>query len=157
VKGTRFILDAVRRLKSEGIQLEFVMVEGLAHTEAMQLYGKADLLIDQLLVGWYGGLAVELMALAKPVIAYLREEDLQFVPQAMREELPVVSATPQSIYHVLRDLLTVRRHQLPELGERGRKYVEMWHDPIRVAATLKTTYERIVRRPTTSPQQYVST
>jgi hypothetical protein len=157
VKGTRFIIDAVRRLKSEGIQLEFVMVEGLAHSEAMKLYAKADLLVDQLLAGWYGGLAVELMALARPVIAYLREEDMQFIPQAMREELPVVSATPESIYHVLRDLLTVRRHQLRELGERGRKYVEMWHDPIRVATTLKTTYERIVRRPPALPQQHIST
>lgn len=158
VKGTRFVLDAVRRLKSEGVKLEFVMVEGLAHIEAMKLFAEADLLVDQLLAGWYGGLAVELMALAKPVIAYLREEDMCFIPQAMREELPVVNATPQSIYQVLRDLLTVRRHQLRELGERGRKYVEMWHDPIRVASTLKTTYESVVqlRRSPELPHRYVS-
>jgi hypothetical protein len=158
VKGTRFILDAVRRLKSEGVRLEFVMVEGVAHTEAMKLYANADLLVDQLLVGWYGGLAVELMALAKPVVAYIREEDMHFVPKVMREQLPVVNATPQSVYQVLRDLLTSRRHQLRELGERGRKYVETWHDPVRVAATLKITYERIarVRRTPNLPYQHPS-
>jgi hypothetical protein len=156
VKGTRFILDAVRRLKSEGVQLEFVMVQGVSHTEAMRLYAEADLLVDQLLAGWYGGIAVELMALAKPVVAYLREEDMRFIPSTMREELPVVNATPQSIYHVLRDLLTVRRHQLRELGERGRKYVELWHDPIRVASTLKSTYESIVRRTPELPRRLSS-
>jgi hypothetical protein len=158
VKGTRFILDAVRRLKSEGVPLEFVMIEGVAHTEALKLYANADLLIDQLLAGWYGGLAVELMALAKPVIAYIREEDMHFIPRAMREQLPVVNATPQSIYPVLRDLLTVRRHQLRDLGTRGRKYVETWHDPIRIASTLKTTYEGIVqlRRSPELPHRYAS-
>jgi hypothetical protein len=134
------------------------MIEGVAHTEALKLYANADLLIDQLLAGWYGGLAVELMALAKPVIAYIREEDMHFIPRAMREQLPVVNATPQSIYPVLRDLLTVRRHQLRDLGTRGRKYVETWHDPIRIASTLKTTYEGIVqlRRSPELPHRYAS-
>jgi len=158
VKGTRFILDAVKRLESEGVPFKFVMIEGVSHAEALRLYADADLLVDQLLIGWYGGLAVELMALAKPVVAYLREEDMHFIPLAMREALPVVNATPQSIYKVLRDLLTVRRHQLRELGERGRKYVETWHDPIRVASTLKTTYESVVqlRRTCELPHRYAS-
>lgn len=144
-KGTRFVLDAVKRLKSEGIRLEFVLVEGLSHAEAMSLYADADLLIDQLLVGWYGGLGVELMALGKPVVAYIREEDMGFIPSAMRADLPVVNATPGSIYEVLRELLTVRRHELGTLGMRSRRYVEAWHDPIRVASMLKTTYERVMQ------------
>jgi hypothetical protein len=41
-----------------------------------------------LFAGWYGGLAVELMALGKPVLAYIREEDLSFVDPQMRYELP---------------------------------------------------------------------
>lgn len=145
VKGTRFVLDAVKRLKSEGIPLDFVLVEGVSYTEAMRMYANADLLVDQLLVGWYGGLGVELMALGKPVVAYIREQDLSFIPAAMRAELPVVNATPGSIYDVLRDLLTVRRHELKELGRRCRKYVETWHDPIRVASGLKSAYESIVQ------------
>jgi hypothetical protein len=145
VKGTRFVLDAVKQLKSEGIRLEFVLVEGVSHAEAIKLYADADLLIDQLLVGWYGGLGVELMALGKPVVAYIREEDMKFVPPAMRAELPVVNATPASICDVLRELLTARRHELGTLGMRCRRYVETWHDPIRVASMLKTTYEDIIR------------
>jgi glycosyltransferase involved in cell wall biosynthesis len=144
VKGTRFIVDAVNRLKSEGVQFEFVMVEGMAHSEAMQLYADADLLVDQLLVGWYGGLSVELMALGKPVVAYIREEDMRFVPPPMRTDFPVISATPATIYDVLRELLTTRRHELRALGMRSRQYVETWHNPTGVASMLKTTYEGIL-------------
>ncbi|OAI49738.1 hypothetical protein AYO43_02830 [Nitrospira sp. SCGC AG-212-E16] len=105
VKGTRFILDAVKRLKSEGIRFEFVLVERLSHAEAMRLYADADLLIDQLLVGWYGGLGVELMALGKPVICYVREEDLCFIDPEMRSQLPVIRAEPGTIYEVLKECL----------------------------------------------------
>ena len=145
VKGTRFLVDAINRLKSEGVRFEVAMIEHMSHEEAMRLYEDADLLIDQLLVGWYGGLAVELMALGKPVVAYIRDEDMGFIPPAMRAELPVINATPESIYYVLRDLLTVRRHELGEVGMRGRKYVEAWHDPVRVASILKSTYEQITQ------------
>jgi len=143
-KGTRFILDAVSRLKSEGVALQFLLVEGVAQTEARRTFQRADLLIDQLLTGWYGGVAVEAMALGKPVICYIREDDLKFVPARMREDLPIINAMPGTIYEVLREWMTKRRHELPELGRRSRAYVEKWHDPLKVAAKLKHEYEAIM-------------
>lgn len=145
VKGTRFILEAVRQLEAEGVPFKFVLVEGLANAEAKKLYQQADLLIDQLLIGWYGGLAVELMALGKPVICYLREQDLPFIPPAMRAELPLIQAEPGTIYAVLKTWLTTQRHALPELGRRSRAYVERWHDPRQIAAFLKEEYTQIMQ------------
>lgn len=144
VKGTRFVLDAISRLKAEGVALEFILVEGLSHAEARRIYEQADLLIDQLLCGWYGGLAVEFMALGKPVICYIREDDLEFIPQQMREELPIINATPATIYDVLREWLIEWKHELPEIGRRSRTYVEKWHDPLKIAAALKGEYEAIM-------------
>ena len=144
VKGTRFVLDAVSRLRAEGIALEFVLVEGISHAEARCMYRRADLLVDQLLCGWYGGLAVELMALGKPVICYIREGDLKFIPRQMREEMPIINATPTTIYDVLKEWLTKRRHELSEIGLRSRAYVEKWHDPLKIAARLKSEYETIL-------------
>ena len=143
VKGTRFVVDAVSRLKSEGIDLDFTLVEGVPHSKVREIYERADLLVDQLLCGWYGGLAVELMALGKPVICYIREGDLKFIPSQMRDELPIINATPKNIYDVLKEWLTVRKHQLPEVGQRSRTYVEKWHDPLKIAAGLKAEYEVI--------------
>ena len=147
MKGTRHILAAVERLKQEGVPFEFVLVEGLSHAEARSLYQRADLLIDQLLCGWYGGLATELMALGKPVICYLRDGDLGFIPEAMRQELPLIQAEPATIEAVLREWLTVRLAELAERGRMSRRFVERWHDPRKVAASLKADYEALRAAP----------
>lgn len=143
-KGTKYILQAVERLKQENIQFEFILVEGMPNAEARKLYEKADLLIDQLLYGWYGGLSVELMALGKPVICYLREEDLKFIPDEMREDLPLINATPDTVYSVLKEWLTVKKGLLNEMGKKSRSYVEKWHDPVKIAQRLKADYEAIL-------------
>lgn len=144
VKGTPYILEAVQRLQAEGVDFDFVLVEGLSHEEAKHLYGRADLLIDQLLAGWYGGLAVELMALGKPVMCYIREGDLKFIPEQMRQELPIINVNPTTLYEVLREWLTIRRWELTQVGQCSRAYVEHWHDPLKIAANLKTEYEAIM-------------
>lgn len=143
-KGTRFIMEAVERLKAEGVDFEFVLVENLSHAEARRQYDRADLLVDQLLAGWYGGLSVELMAMGKPVICYLRPGDLQFVPRAMREALPIIQADPGSIYSVLRTWLTERRAELQAMGARSRQFAVEYHNPVRIAATLREEYLKIM-------------
>ncbi len=145
-KGTKFILDAVSLLQAEGISFEFILVEGLSHKEARKLYEKADILIDQLLAGWYGGLAVELMALGKPVICYIREDDLKFIPPEMREDLPIIQATPSTIYHVLKQYLTIDKNRLSELGAKSRDYIEKWHNPLKIAAYFKQEYQLILTK-----------
>jgi glycosyltransferase involved in cell wall biosynthesis len=141
IKGTRFLLEAVSRLQAEGVGFDFELVEGRTQAEARALYAQADLVVDQLLIGWYGGLAVEAMALERPVVSYVREEDLRFVPEEMRDAIPVVEARPDTIRDVLEELLTTRRGELAELGARGRRYVSLWHDPRRIAEELVEGYE----------------
>ena len=91
-----------------------------------------------------------MMALGKPVICYLREGDLSFLPAGMRAELPLVAARPDTIYEVLRDCVRGPRERLREIGARSRGYVERWHDPLKVAAQLKLDYERALGRSSTS-------
>jgi hypothetical protein len=143
-KGTKYIVAAVERLKSEGIQLEFTLVEKTSYSEARRMYERADLLVDQLLAGWYGGLALEFMALGKPAIAYIREGDMRFIPEQMRRDLPIINATPETVYWVLREWLTIRRSELLDAGRRSRAFAERWHDPLRIAAGLKAEYEAII-------------
>lgn len=145
VKGTKYVLDTISKLKSDGIRFEFVLVDGIPHAEARPMYERAHLLIDQLLIGWYGGLAVEFMALGRPVMCYIRESDLQFIPKQMREDLPVIKVTPNTLYNEIKIWLTVRLPDLRKLGWRSRSYVERWHDPLKIAAYLKKEYEAIMR------------
>ena len=143
-KGTEHVLRAVDRLRAEGVELELVVVEGVTRAEARREYERATVLVDQLVVGWYGGVAVEAMALGKPVVAYLREEELHVLPPAMRDALPVVRATGETLADVLRELVVARRDDVAELGRRSRAYVERWHDPLAIARQVKGDYEAVV-------------
>lgn len=146
VKGTDLVLRAIEALRSEGHRLEMILVEGVSHEAAKQRYESIDLLVDQLFAGWYGGLAVEAMALGKPVIVYIREGDLHFVPEAMRCELPFVQAGPDTILDDLRSVVTMSRGELHALGRRSRAFVERWHDPLKIAGDMKDAYEAALRR-----------
>jgi glycosyltransferase involved in cell wall biosynthesis len=150
VKGTQAILEAVDALKREGLDFDFRLVENVPFEEARRLYSSADLLVDQLNIGWYGGLAVELMALGKPAMAFLRRSDFKFLPEEMAADIPVVSASAESVRERLRELVS-NPERLRELGRRSRDYVVRWHDPLKIAASLKTDYlaalEGGVRKP----------
>lgn len=146
VKGTRYVLDAVQRLRAEGVSFRFKLVEGLTRAEARQLYDQADLLIDQLWLGWYGGLAVELMALGRPVICNIRADGLSYLPVGMADDLPFIQAEPDSITDVLREWVTVRREELPRIGQVSRRYVDRWHDPLEVARGLIVDYKAAMER-----------
>ena len=96
------VVSAVEQLRSEGVEIELELVEGMPRAEARKAYERADVLVDQLVVGWYGGVAVEAMALAKPVVARLDPSALARVPARMRDELPIVDADATTLAEVLR-------------------------------------------------------
>jgi glycosyltransferase involved in cell wall biosynthesis len=146
VKGTDIVLVALDQLKAQGYAFELFLVEGLSNAEARKIYESADVLVDQLFAGWYGGLAVELMALGKPVLAYIREDDLCFIDPAMRAELPVVQVTPDTVVEALKAVLEMPRSDLVALGKRSRAFVDRWHDPVRIAAEIKSDYEAALAR-----------
>jgi hypothetical protein len=139
-KGTAHIVRAVDRLRDEGVDFDFILVEGTSNVVAQDLVSRADVVVDQVLAGWYGGIAVEAMAQGKPLVVRLSQPDLRFLPPEMRDEMPMISAGPDTITEVLRALLTVRRHELSDLGLRSRRYVERWHDPVRIAERLRDDY-----------------
>jgi hypothetical protein len=141
-KGTESLIAAVERLRSDGLDVELELVEGRTKEEARRALTRADLVVDQLLVGWYGGVAVEAMALAKPVVARLDPNALAAVPPGMREQLPVVTADQSTVELVLRELATTLRNALGDLGLKGRDYVERWHDPLEIARRVVADYER---------------
>lgn|GEM_PF-247438 len=142
VKGTDLIRAAVENLRKRGYNFEFVLVEGIKNDEAKAVYETLDVLVDQLFIGWYGGLAVEAMALGKPVLVYIRESDLSFVPVQMRNDLPVIKTTPDTIEQCLERVLLMPRWELLALGKKSRAYVERWHDPVQIAERVKADIEQ---------------
>lgn len=143
-KGTEIILRAIRNLKAAGFKFEFVLVEGRSNQDAIKIYQTLDILIDQLLAGWYGRLAVEAMALGKPVLAYIREDDLHFIPPKMKKDLPIIKTNPFVIEETLKEILKAPRAHLTEIGKKSRRYVEVWHNPLQIARRVKMDMEEVL-------------
>ena len=97
-----------------------MLVEGLSNSDAKKLYEKVDVMVDQFFAGWYGGLAVEVMALGKPILCFIREDDLKHIPIGMREDLPIINTPPEKVYKNLRYVLEMPRHKLFELAKESR-------------------------------------
>lgn len=135
VKGTDAVRAAVARLRRRGLRFRFQLVEGLSNAEARRALERADIVVDQLRIGWYGVLAVEAMALGKPVVVYIRPDLLGTLPA----DVPIANATPDTLEEVLVPLVAdpVRRK---ELGIRAREYCEQVHDSMKVAEQLVPLY-----------------
>jgi hypothetical protein len=138
IKGTPMILAALEALRSR-FDFELILVENKPHAEALRIYADADIAIDQILAGWYGGYAVEMMASGKPVACAIRDDDLKFVPEPMRSDLPLLRLRPDRLVDDLAAILSSQA-QWPEQGRRARRFVERWHNPLTIARAMIACY-----------------
>ena len=136
-KGTEHVLAAC-----EGLDADLVLVEGLHHAEAFERYRDADIVVDQLNSGWYGLLAIECMALGKPVVGFLHEEGVRRTEEAFGVEVPIVSATKDDLRARLEPLVASAAERR-RVGEASRAYVERVHDLEHVADRLLDLYARL--------------
>jgi glycosyltransferase involved in cell wall biosynthesis len=105
------------------------------------LIEQADVVVDQLLIGWYGALAVEAMALKKPVLCYLRDEDLKrFVP--FHDQIPIVRTTKETLAEDIRALLTDTAN-MERLGHAAQQFVQCHHDPLKIAQRTISVYQSV--------------
>lgn len=137
IKGTKYIIEAIERLKKEKYPIKFILVEKKPRKEALEIYKKADIVIDAVLQGAYGILAIECMALGKPVLCYINE-----IFKKYYKNLPIVNSNPTNLYDNL-----VRLIKNPSLRERlgieSRKYVEKNHDSLKIANQFIKLYEKL--------------
>jgi hypothetical protein len=138
IKGTPAILAALDALASS-YDFELILIQNVPHEKALRMYCDADLVIDQVLAGWYGGFAVEVMAMGKPVLCYLREEDFGNVTAAMIADLPIRNIRPDRLAQDIAAALD-RRKEWPEWSARSRRYVEKWHNPATIASAMLDAY-----------------
>jgi len=136
-KGTDAVIEACRELP-----VELDLIEGVKHDEARRRYAGADVIVDQLVVGWYGLFAIESMATARPVVTYLHDDAVELTERAYGVRVPIVNATKETLVEQLRPLVEsaeLRR----ELGERGRAYVERVHDMDAIGGRLVEIYQSL--------------
>jgi len=139
-KGTEHVIAACNAL-----DVDLRVVEGVPHDEALALYREADIVIDQLNAGWYGVLAIECLALGKPVLTYLFDDARAWTEEAFGTEVPLVDVSAETLQVRLGELVEAGPPEWRRVGEASRAYVERVHDVERVADSLVELYEGLER------------
>lgn len=128
-KSTHIYLPVIERLKAEGYQVELIFFYDVPNKKLRYYQAQADIFADMLTFGFFGANIREGMMLGKPCVCYLRpvwlENIRKQVPQYV-EELPVINATPATVYDVLKDLIE-HPEKRKEIGRRSREFAVKWH------------------------------
>ena len=135
IKGTRYLLHAIERLKAAGYPVELMTLEGVPHDRVAEFCDRADIAVDQLMIGAYGTVSIEMMAKGVPVVCRIRDDLREHYPA----DLPIVSADPESVYSVLEGLVT-HPETWGDYGSRGVDYVTREHEMHEVARRVLPFY-----------------
>lgn len=143
LKGTERFLAAMETLKARGIGVEPVLAERMPHRELLDLARTCHLACDQFLSGWYGGFAVEMMALGLPVMAWIDPAQWRI---AGLPACPLLSAPAGGIADAIAGL-AADPARLARAATEGRAFALTVHDPRRLAARVASRYRAALSRP----------
>jgi glycosyltransferase involved in cell wall biosynthesis len=129
IKGTKYILEAIANIQKNDSRIKFTLVENLSNQDAQKVYDRADLFIDQLIVGWYGGVAVEVMARGVPVLCFL-DFPLEISDTKLHDiksNIPIINTSIETIERDLTNLLKNDKSVVKEIGDQSRIFVDRMH------------------------------
>lgn len=132
-KGTRFVLDAVHQARMAGADFSFLFGERLSHRDAMDLYRRVDVLLEQFVIGWYGLQACEFALMGKPVVVYLNPADRAYVPDDLWKDIPFINSPAWELAGTIKKICDMDRDALQKIGWKGRDFVRKWHDKDKIA------------------------
>jgi hypothetical protein len=148
VKSSHIYMPLIERMKAEGYDVELTFVHDIPNRDVRFTQVQADIVVDMLTFGWFGSNVREAMMLGKPVICYLRDEWLDRMRREIPDyidELPIVSATPETVEAVLKDLVGDPERRR-ELGERGRRFALKYHSAEAGARRMDQIYRELLTK-----------
>lgn len=125
IKGTDYVISAFEKLKKENILFTAILVENTPHLEALKIFERADIIIDQLILPGTGKFSSEGLAMGKVVVSLM---GFDTYPQKNPKECPIVDANINTVYEVLKDLI-LNCEKRKEIAKRGRPYAEKYLRP----------------------------
>lgn len=141
IKGTEYVIAAIERLRREGYQIDFHLLEGMKNVEIKRILKESDILVELLICG-YGLSGLEGMALAKPVISNFQTDTAVLRHYSFLDECPIVQANPDTIYEKLKWLVenpSLRK----EIGEASRRYALKYHSYLSQQIMWEQIYRQV--------------
>ena len=125
-KGTDIICKAANIARFRGCDFEFKFLCGISHEDLMNEIRKADIVIGQTKIGWYGSLELEAMAMGKPVITYIDGNNLDAGNVIFLPVYDIKKDDPISTANAICELVENRTLR-NTISHKGRWFIEQWH------------------------------
>ncbi len=134
-KGSNLIIAVINELKKT-YDFEFVLLNDMSRNEVLTVTQKADIFLDQIILGSHGAAMMEAMAMGKPVMCYIMDEVFE---GGLPKECPVINTNPDNLKERLINLITnpQLRH---DIGKESRVFAENYFDVDKIAMYLAETY-----------------
>lgn len=130
VKGTAYISAVMEDLASRGV-IEYISPAKMPHAQMKAVIQSADVVIDQVLTGFYGVAAVEAMAAGRVLIGSLADDVAALMPEAPQ----FLRADPSTLKDVMLSVLD-RRDEMRAAVADNLAFVRRWHDGAESARRL---------------------
>ena len=139
VKNTAAIEAAISKVKNDGLNVQFTLVENIKHSDLISQISKHDLIIDWLnpKLGIYGVFSIESMALGRTVICSLNDSLYE------KFNLPIISINPDNLADKITELYN-NRNILLEIGKASHNFVHKHHNPIESAKIVIERYKAVL-------------
>jgi glycosyltransferase involved in cell wall biosynthesis len=148
LKSTHIYIPLIETLKSQGYPVEMIFIHGVPNIQLRFYQAQADIFVDMLTFGFFGATVREGLMLGKPIVCYLRPQWLESmrceIPEYV-EELPVISATPDTVEEVLKDLI-MHPEKRAEIGKKSREFALKWHSAEAGARRLSQIYSSLLAK-----------
>lgn len=116
LKGTKYVNGTIEKLKGDGFKINYLLIKGVSHTEALKYMAQCDIYIDQLLTGYHGVSSLECACVGVPAICYIDEKLYE------KYNPPFIWSDPSTLYQTIKTLYEMDYSELLEIGERERIY-----------------------------------
>lgn len=136
LKGSGLIAETVRRLRDEGV-IEYREITGVPAERMPDVYGDADVVLDQFSLGIYGVAACEALAAGRLVVSHVGDDVRAEVLDRTGIELPIVQARATELESTLREI-AAHPERFVEPAAAGPAFAEAVHDGRRSADVLRT-------------------
>ena len=139
-KGSEYIIPACKKLASDYINVEFILIENKTQEETIAIKSNCDILIDQVedRGGWgYGMSSVEAMAMGLCCATQMNKEYEDFIPNH-----PFININKNNIYQILSEFIN-QPEKIENKKTQSQEWVKNNHDIQSVGDALYQYYKQI--------------
>lgn len=148
IKSTHIYLNVVNQLQREGFDVELIFFHNVPNKQIVYYMAQADIVVDMLTFGFFGGNVREGLMMGKPVICYLRPEWMEMTAREIPlfvSELPIISATPDNVKDILIELIQ-NKEKREAIGKKSREFAVKWFSSENAAREADIFFSRIIEQ-----------